>query len=142
MYNCPMKTARRLRYLKRLLNSMDEADYKNAKIDSRFKYTRRLVYNPNWVEFSQLFMYVLKIEPLMLLTTRKIAWDDFGYLIRDKRKLEIILDFGIQYIQFPTQNGYQLVTHYIPDLMRTRGFIVESTTEKMENEKEESNSDD
>ena len=87
-------------------------------------------------------MYVLKIEPLMLLTTRKIAWDDFGYLIRDKRKLEIILDFGIQYIQFPTQNGYQLVTHYIPDLMRTRGFIVESTTEKKENEKEESNSDD
>lgn len=129
-----MKSARRLRYLKRLLNSMDEADYKSAKIDSRFKYTRRLVYNPNWVEFSQLFMCVLKVEPQMLLTTRKIAWDDFGYLIRDKRKLEIILDFGIQYIQIPTQSGYQMVTHYIPDLMRTRGFIAESTNDVKKNE--------
>ena len=134
MYNCLMKSARRLRYLKRLLNSLDEADYKSAKIDSRFKYTRRLVYNPNWVEFSQLFMYVLKVEPLMLLTTQRVVWDDFGYLIRDKRKLEIISDFGIQYIQFPTQSGYQMVTHYIPDLMRTRGFIMNSTIEKTEDD--------
>jgi hypothetical protein len=134
MYNCLMKSARRLRYLKRLLNPLDEADYKSAKIDSRFKYTRRLVYNPNWVEFSQLFMYVLKVEPLMLLTTQRVVWDDFGYLIRDKRKLEIILDFGIQYIQFPTQSGYQMVTHYIPDLMRTRGFIMNSTIEKTEDD--------
>ena len=113
---------------------MDEADYKSAKIDSRFKYTRRLVYNPNWVEFSQLFMYVLKVEPLMHLTTQRVVWDDFGYLIRDKRKLEIILDFGIQYIQFPTQSGYQMVTHYIPDLIRTRGFIMDSNIEKKEND--------
>lgn len=105
---------------------MDEADYKNAKIDSRFKYTRSLIYNPNWVEFSQIFMWVLRIEPMMLITTRYISWDDFGYLIRDKRKLSVILDFGIQYIQIPTQRGYQMVTHYIPDLMRTRGFIMES----------------
>lgn len=116
---------------------MDEADYKNAKIDSRFKYTRRLVYNPNWVEFSQLFMWVLRVEPLMLLTARSIAWDDFGYLIRDKRKLAVILDFGIQYIQIPTQSGYQMVTHYIPDLVRTKGLISESTAEKIENEKDE-----
>ena len=27
----------------------------------------------------------------------------------------------------------KMVTHYIPDLMRTRGFIVESTTIKNEN---------
>jgi hypothetical protein len=112
---------------------MDESDYKNGLIDSRFKYTRTLVYNPNWVEFNQLFMFVLKVEPLMLLTTRKIAWDDFGFLIQDKRKLETILDYGIEYIQFPTQSGYQMVTHYIPDLMRTRGFIVESTTITKEN---------
>jgi hypothetical protein len=133
MYNCLMKTGRRLRYLKRVLNSMDEVDYKNSIIDSRFKYTRTLVYNPNWVEFSQLFIYVMKIEPAMLLTTRKIAWNDFGTLLADKRKLEIILDFGIEYIRIYSQNGYQVVTHYIPDLLRTRGFIGTTPMENAEN---------
>lgn len=128
-----MKTGRRLRYLKRVLNSMDEVDYKNSIIDSRFKYTRTLVYNPNWVEFSQLFIYVMKIEPAMLLTTRKIAWNDFGTLLADKRKLEIILDFGIEYIRIYSQNGYQVVTHYIPDLLRTRGFIGTTPMENAEN---------
>ena len=112
---------------------MDEVDYKNRIIDSRFKYTRTLVYNPNWVEFSQLFIYVMKIEPAMLLTTRKIAWNDFGTLLADKRKLEIILDFGIEYIRIYSQNGYQVVTHYIPDLLRTRGFIGTTPMENAEN---------
>ena len=112
---------------------MDEVDYKNSIIDSRFKYTRTLVYNPNWVEFSQLFIYVMKIEPAMLLTTRKIAWNDFGTLLADKRKLETILDFGIEYIRIYSQNGYQVVTHYIPDLLRTRGFIGTTPMENAKN---------
>jgi hypothetical protein len=131
-----MKSAQRIKYLKQLLDSMDEIDYKSAKIDSRFRYKRILAYNPNWIEFSQLFIVVLKIEPKMLLTTRKIAWDDFGYLIRDKRKLELILDFGIQYIQIPIQSRYHMITHYIPDLIRTKGFIDVSTTGKNNNNNE------
>jgi len=127
-----MKSARRFTFLKHLLNSIDEIDYKSGKIDSRFRYNRILAYNPNWIEFNQLLIVVLKIEPKMLLTTRKITWEDFGYLIRDKRKLELILDYGIQYIQIPTQGGYRMVTHYIPDLMRMKGFIGESTTDKQQ----------
>lgn len=130
MFNCSLKSARRLKNFKRLLHSLDETDYRNAKIDSRYKYRVKLVYNPNWIEFNEMFNYILIVEPMMLLTTRKINWDAFSYLIRDKSKLEIILDFGIQYIRIPSEKGYLMVTHYIPDLLRTRALIGDSNIEK------------
>lgn len=118
-----------MRSLKALLNSLDEEDYKNAIIDSRFKYRIILVYNPNWIEFGELFIRVLRVEEKILLTKKKIVWEDFSYFIRDKRKLEVILSNGLNYLQCPFRNGFGFVTYYIPDLIRIKGLIGGSKNE-------------
>jgi hypothetical protein len=126
VYNCFMEYYRRMQSLKALLNSLDEEDYKNAIIDSRFKYSIRLVYNPNWIEFGELFTRVLRVEEKILLVKKRIVWEDFSYFIRDKRKLEVILNSGLNYLQCPTRNGIGFVTYYIPDLIRIKGLIGDS----------------